>query len=274
METNFVLITAENQGSFRNVLPIEYVGDGDRISIGCYDNNGYVLGAVSFVLLNDQIDVDWLLVDPEVRRMKVATKLMDKVIAFSSDNMEFYPMSAKYCMYEDNMPIHEFFVSYGKMDVSYSHERFLVKAKDIALSPVLHKRLKNKLTPRLFFNEPPALQRKILALMEKNGKFQVEDYEAWKKLCVKQLCRCDYIGNVLMDLIFIQKRPDGNFELSFLYSRYPEGLMCMICNVARDVELQFNGVDLSFDAVSTESENLARKIFPGAESRQVFEALW
>lgn len=274
MKTNFVLITAENQSSFNNVLPMEYVGDGDRISIGCYDSQGYVLGAVSFVLLNDQIDVDWLFVDPQVRRQGVATKLMDRVIAFSSDTMEFYPMSAKYCMYEDNMPIHEFFVTYSKMDVTYSHERFLVKARDIALSPALHKRIKNKLTPKLFFNEPPAMQKKILALMEKNGKFQVEDFESWKKLCVKQLCRCDYIGNMLMDLIFIQRKPDGNFELSFLYSRYPEGLMSMISNVARDIELQYGGVDLSFDAVSIESENLARKIFPNAETKQVFEAIW
>jgi hypothetical protein len=77
-----------------------------------------------------------------------------------------------------------------------------------------------------------------------------------------------------MDLIFVQRNMDGTLELSFLYSKYPEGLLCMMSNVARDIELRYSGASLSFDAVSEEAENLAKKIFPRAETRQVFEALW
>ena len=274
METYDILITSENIESFSSVLPVDYMGEGDRIAIGCYAKDGSVLGAVSFIFVNYQIDLDWLYVDPKVRRQGIATKLMDRVIAFASETMEFYPISAQYCLYDKVNPIHEFFVTYDKMDVTYSHERYFVKDSDIAMSPLLHKKLKNRLTQKPFFSEPEATQKRVLSMIGRNGRFTVENFDDWKKLCVKELCRCDYIGNTLMDLVFVQKNPDGNLKLALLYSKYPEGLLCMMSSVARAIELRYAGATLSFDALSNEAMDLAEKIFPNAETRRVFEATW
>ncbi len=274
MAENFTLITNENIEGFSGVLPKDMASTDVRFSVGAYDDEKNVLGAVSYTMIDYQYEVDWLYVEPQARRRKIATHLMDKVISFASETLEIFPITVHYSSSGEGDPIHEFFMFYGKMDVSYSHERYLIRAKDIPLSPFLHKNLKMRHDRKKFFDEPLDVQRKILKLLERSSNYVVEDIKCWEATCEKDLCQCIYVNNNLMDAIFIQKNADGSLELSFLYSKYPEGLLSLITSVAEEIELNYPGHDLMFDAINTESQRLAEKLFPGASSRPVYEADW
>ena len=274
MQLNFILITKENAEGFKGVLPDDMISTNVRFSLGAYDDSGNVLGAVSYTVIEYQYEVDWLYVEPKVRRQKIGTELMDRVIAAASETMEIFPISVHYTCTGEDDPLHCFFMFYGKMDVNYSHERYLIRSGDIPLAPILHKKLKMRHDRKLFFEEPENTRKRILEMLRKDENYVIEDYELWEKTCEKELCQCIYVGNSLMDAIFIQKNPDGSLELSFLYSRYPEGLLSLITSVAEEIEVKYPGHDLTFDAINTQSESIAKKLFPKAESQPVFEAEW
>ncbi len=274
MVTEFVLVKDEQSKFFSSVLPPDYAAGGDRISIGCYGGDGAVLGAVSFVFIHYQIELDWLFVEPAVRRNGIAKELMDHVIAFASETMEFYPISATYCLGEGVDPVHEFFVSYNKMDVVYSHDRFFLSPCDIAITPYLYKKLMKRLEHKNFFDHPPAVQKYILSSIAKQENYYVGDFETWKKQCVKDLCLCNLAGNTVMDIVLVQRKHDGDFDLSFIYSKYSEGLLCTLISLIRTTELRYPGAKITFDAEKEEEYKLAKKLFPDSQTRQVFEASW
>lgn len=77
-----------------------------------------------------------------------------------------------------------------------------------------------------------------------------------------------------MDLLLVQKRPDGNLELSYLYSKYPKGLVELLTEAAWDTESYYPNAKLVFDAVNEESASMAKKLFPQAERVPIYEAEW
>jgi len=273
MEENYVLITQDNYAGFEGVLPKELLSTSTRFSIGAFDEEGNVLGAVSFTIFEYQYEVDWLYVEPEMRRKKIGTHLMDRVIAVATDTMEAYPISAHFTDENENA-LYAFFVSYDKMDINYSHERFVVAPEEIVNSPLLHSRLKENYDKRKFFAEDNKSQRNVLNYLANNSSYIIEDYDKWERACVKDLCQCIFINNKLEAAIFFQKNTDSSLELSFLFSNNPKALLHLLVSAVEEIEKNYPDYDLRFDAINEDSEKIAKKLFDSAKSVSVYEAEW
>lgn len=57
---NHILITDKNKQEFRSVLPAGLGVSYKRLILGCYDDGGEVLGAMSLVLSSYVYEMDWL----------------------------------------------------------------------------------------------------------------------------------------------------------------------------------------------------------------------
>ena len=274
MVENYVLITKENYAGFEGVLTSNLISGKQRVSLGSFDEDGNVLGAVSFTLLDYQYEVDWLYVEPKVRRSKIGTHLMDKVIATATETMETYPISVRYSCESIDEPLYEFFMFYDKMDVNYSHDRYIVTPKDIAESSYLHSKYGKKFDVRCFFDEKEGIRKNLLETLRISGGYVIEDYELWEEKCVKELCQCIYVDDKPCDLLFIQKNEENSLELSYMVSTNPTGLAYLMMSVAKIIGEKYPDCDLKFDAINAESDRLARKLFPKAKKVSVYEAEW
>lgn len=227
---------------------------------------------VSYILANYEYSLDWLYVEPQVRRQGVGTMLLEEVFRAIVRTEDLFPLSAKFEFSDEDNELHTFFLSMKHMYTTYSHERYYVTKNDIRTSRGLRRQTGTDTVTELFFDKTEAEQKRILARLMREGTYEVTDYENWKKLCVPQLCRCVYVKNNLVDLIFMQKNPDGNIELSYLYGKYPKGLFELLAETVKDLERYFPGTNVTFEAVSEESERLAEHLFPRAKKAHVYEA--
>ncbi len=272
MDIYYTLIEDSNRQYFRGVLPDTFEPAPNRISIGAHDREGYVLGAASYTLTGLQYNIDWLYVHPKVRRQGIGMGLVSKVIRTVMFSEEIFPITAKFEFSEDNDQMHTFFLSCRHMITSYSHERYYVTSGDIRRSQALHKPSGNELEVQLFFDRPLEEQKKILRMLSTDETYDVEDYDRWKESCVPELCRCVFVKNNLVDLIFMQKNPDGNLELSYLYGKYPRGLFDLLSSTVSEMERIFPKASLTFDAMNKKSELMASNLFPRAKTVHIYEA--
>ncbi len=273
MRYSYVLLDETNRKDFSSVFPAVIPEEGNRISLGAYREDGAVLGAVSYALNNYQFDIDWLYVDPEVRRQGVGTGLLHEIEEIMSGTGERYPLSARFTVSEDNTDLHRFFLFWQGAEVSYSHERYFVTAQDLKAAKPLHRKAKEQFQTGYFFDEPRDWQQRTLALLARSQGFSVADYETWKKECAPELCRCLKIRNNLVGLIFVQKdRKD--LELSWLYSNYPPGLHSLLTDTVADANRFHPKAALTFDAINEKSDQLARHLFPDARHTHIYEAWW
>ena len=272
MNINYVQITKENMAGFSSVLPSNFDTAISRISIGAYDDAGYVLGAVSLELVMVEYVIDWIYVHPNVRRQGIGVCLIQEILKAVIGIGEIFPVVARYEVTEDDTRMHSFFLSCKDLITTYSHERYYVTAKDVRGSDTLHRPVSSDLTTRHFFHLPEEQQKQIIAMLFTEQNYDVGDYDRWKKLCIPELCRCVFVKNSLVDLIFIQRLTDDNLELSFLYGKYPRGLFELLSLTVKDMEMFLSDCDLSFDAMSKESDNLAKHLFPRAKSVHIYEA--
>ena len=91
---NYVSIDQENIADFESVLYPGFAPGDRRITIGAYDEDGTVQGAVSVMLMPDQYTCDWLYVHPACRGEGVGTGLYDQVLEFIYSPGMVYPLSA------------------------------------------------------------------------------------------------------------------------------------------------------------------------------------
>lgn len=112
----------------------------------------------------------------------------------------------------------------------------------------------------------------ILSMLEREHTYEVADYQQWKRHCVPELCKCIYVKNNLVDLIFIQELPDHNLELAYLYGKYPQGLFELLYEIVTEIEALFPEADLTFEAMNDESVKLAEHLFPRARKAHIYEA--
>lgn len=271
---NFIVLNHDNFEFFENVILDSFLTGGNRIALGAYEEDGTVLGAVSYALTGYEYYIDWLYVDPDYRRQKVATALLDEIFKSIESTMEIYPVSARFEKDDEYSGLYEFFESYPGFDVEYSHPKYHISAKDINSSTTLKLKVNKKLQTVNFFDEPVSKQKYIMSLVEKSGVYQVEDFDAWSSSCEKSLCRATLSGNNLLDIIIIQHKKDGNLHLAFLYSKYPEGLLELLTGVAKDIATDYTDAELDFEAVTDESVLLAKRLFPEAVETPVYEATW
>ena len=271
---NFVVLDHNNYEDFSSVIKESFLSNKDRIALGAYEDDGTVLGAVSYVLAGYEYVLDWLFVDPDCRREKVATEILDKIFESMEMTLEIYPLSARFDKSEENTGLYEFFKSYPGFDIEYSHSKYFIKAEDIMDAAPLYNNASGKVKAVNFFDEPVSRQKYIMETVENSGLYQIEDFEAWSNTCEKNLCRVTIDGNNILDFIIIQKKTDGNLRLAYLFSKYPEGLADLLAEVAKDIVVDYPDTELEFEAVSEKSVLLAKKLFPEATEISVYEAIW
>ena len=270
---NYLWIDEKNRNSFRSVLPKSFTEGKDKVCFGAYDDDGFVCGALCYRYANYQYDILWIYVVEEKRRQGTGTGLLDLLFRIVGMSGEIYPINA---MFEPAMEesLYGFFLSYSKMETAYSHDRFYVQPGQIRGIKLPGTGSKEPLPQEGFFTLPETTQKKILLQLERECNYVVPDYEEWKKSAVPELCRVIVQNGSLMDLLLVQKRPDGNLELSYLYSKYPKGLVELLTEAAWDTESYYPKAKLVFDAVNEESASMAKKLFPQAEIVAIYEAEW
>lgn len=274
MRTEHVQLTKENREDFESVFPSAFRESANRISIGAYREDGAVLGAISFVLVNDQIEIDWLYVIPEMRRHGVATGLIrefQKLVIFTGER---YPVSARFPVTEEDVSLHRFFLSLSGVEVSYSHDRFYVTAEDIREAVPLHRSAKRAVEVENFFDAKEDWQKKVLHSLERTYGFSTADYEEFQEDCVKELCLYLAVQGNLLSGIFVQRSGDRSLELTWLYGSYPPGLFLLLGKTAQEAERLFPEDSLTFEAINEKSEKLAKHLFPEARSVSIYEAQW
>lgn len=270
---NYLWIDGKNSKNFQSVLPPELTEGKENICIGVCDDEDYICGAMCYRFADYQYDVLWLYVAEQRRRQGIATSLMNLLFRISASSGEIYPISARFEAAESGT-LYPFFLSYRKMDLSYSHDRYVVEPRDIRGARVPRPSRKESLKQEEFLKLPELSQKKILHLLRKEENYVPEDYPEWKEQLVPELSRCILKNGTLIDLIFVHRRSDGNLELSFLYSKYPPGLAELLSTAAWDTEALFPNAKLSFDAINEDSARLADRIFPNAKKIPVYEAEW
>ena len=272
MELSYVLLNEENRGDFDTVFPEGIALVPFRVAFAAVDEEGRILGAVSYILLNYEYLLDWVYVEPEVRRQGVGTQLVEEVFRIIVKTENLFPLTARFEYSNDDTELHTFFLSIKYMYTSYSHERYYVTKEDLRSSEGLKRSVNSEVTTEKFFDLSVAEQKKILTLLMMQETYVVGDYEQWKKTCVPELCRCVYAKNTLVDLIIMQRNPDGNMELSYLYGKYPKGLFQLLSETVKDLEALFPESNITFDAMNDESVKLAEHLFPKARKAHVYEA--
>ena len=146
-------------------------------------------------------------------------------------------------------------MAYSKMETTYSHDRFYVLPREIRGIKIPGTGTKDTLPQEGFFKLPEAAQKKILYQLEVECNYVVPGFEEWKKNAAPELCR------VIL-------------QLSYLYSKYPKGLVELLTEAAWDTESYYPKAKLVFDAVNEESASMAKKLFPQAERVPSYEAEW
>lgn len=274
METKHILLTKELRKEFSSVCPLVFKDQDTRISIGAYQPDGGILGAMSFVLVDNQYDVEWLYVIPEARRKRVASGLIMELQKFMSYTGERYPVNARFPVTEEDVSLHRFFLSLPGVEVSYSHERFFVTSEDVKRSKPIHRGTPGNAKLEKFFDAREDYQKRMLNSLMRTYGYAIVDYEDFKEDCVPELCLYLNLQNNPVCGIFVQRSAEHEMELSWLYGKYPPGLFQILEKAAQEAERLFPKDGLTFEAINEKSEQLAERLFPGARSIQIYEAEW
>ena len=273
MKLNCVLIEEDNRSDFDNVFPDAIELTDARVAVAAVDDEEEViLGAVSYKVVGYEYVIDWLFVEPQVRRQGVGTYLINEVLRAVAQSGELLPVTASFEIGEEDDGLRAFFVSCELLTTSYSHERYYVSPEEMKGSDALHKSAKTEHKIVNFFDQSEREQKIILSLLSKQQLYTVHNYEEWRKECAPELCQCSYVNDNPAELIFMKKLSNGNLELAYLYGKEPKGLIELLGSTLSKMEALFPGASLTFDAVNDESMQLAKHLFPKAKTAKVYVA--
>ena len=273
MKLSCVLIEEDNRSDFAGVFPDAIELTDSRVAVAAVDDDDEViLGAISYKVVGYEYLIDWLYVEPQMRRRGIGTYMINQVLRAVVQSGEILPVTAQFEFREDDDLLHTFFLSCQIMTTTYSHERYYVSPEEIKASDALHRSVKAEHKIVQFFDQSENEQRIILNFLSKQQTYTVLDYEKWKEECVPELCQCVFVNNNLVDLIFMRKLSNGNLELAYLYGKYPRGLIELLGSTVSKMEALFPGASLTFDAMSDESLQLAKRLFPKAKTAHIYEA--
>ena len=275
MTIDYVLINKENRDQFLCVFPAFLKANGNRVSLGAVNEDGEILGGISFTFANFRYDIDWLYVEEAARRQGVGAGLVRQVIKFANNTGEIYPIACRFDVSDTDKELHSFFISLDEMEVDYSHERYFITTKDVVASKLTKMEpKKGSVGAEAFFDKPKGFQENVLRFLEKNHDYSVFDYEEWKDECVPELCKCVISHNELVGSIFILQTGENKFDISFVYSRNPKALALLLGSVAKELEEKYPDAELSYETVSSESEVLSEHLFSHARSEHIYEAVY
>ena len=269
-----VLINKVNYDDFKIVLPLRKLPETNRYTLGAYNDEGVVAGAISFYLAKDRYEIDWLYVAPSMRRRGAATLLLNQIYLFIRDTGEIYPIHAQYEVTEKELSLYGFFLSRSEMDTSFSHYRYYVPP--YVLNAVFgHKiSLEKGIEEKQFFSLQTGMQNMFLSEISADNGYLIQDKNGWKGECVPNLCRVLCKNDKLFSAVFIMNRDDGNLELSYLYSKNPESTNAIVSRVGAELIEKYPKAKLVFDAVGERAKPLAKKLFPDAKNVCIYESVW
>lgn len=267
---NLIRITEENYKDFEYVLPLNPIDD-NRTTIGAYDDDGTVCGAVSMVQSEDLCSIDWLFVIPKMRRQGVATELVASAVELV-EHMGGFIIQSAFETEDGDDELYDFFLSDAVhnmlFDISYIYERFYISPEEIAAFRIPDKRQKQSITS--VFDMPKYKQYQVLELISEY--YELNNLRDWEADANRELCRAVYGKDGIDALIFFVERNDDNLQLAFLYGDNSKCLINLIYDTIEVVKKQYPEARIIFDAVTPESETLARKLFPNAKTSSVYEA--
>lgn len=269
-----VLINKANYEDFKIVLPLRKLPEKNRYTLGAYNDEGVVAGAISFYLAKDRYEIDWLYVAPSMRRRGAATILLNQIYLFIRDTGEIYPIHAQYEVTEKELSLYGFFLSRTEMDTSFSHDRYYVSPQKLRAVFGHKVSLENGIEDRNFFSLQSGMQNMIISEMASENGYLIQDRNSWKGECVPELCRVLCKHEKFFSAVFIMTREDGDLELSYLYSKNPESTNAIVSRVGADLITKYPKSKLVFDAVGVGSKPMAKKLFPDAIKVCIYESVW
>ena len=274
MTTHRVMISQENYQGFQGVLPPDLVSGKERVAVGCCDEEGTVLGAVSVNLIGFQYTIDWIYVEEEIRRKGVGSDLMAGVFDVIMGTGEYFPLSAFFPASSEREDLYWFFKSVYGMTVSFSHKRYHIRPEEIRESKALHLKVKERPKWQDLFELPIPVQKQVLSQLHRQGQYEVSDFDEWKEGMIQELCRCAFLGDKLAGVILVTGFSEDMLLLSYLYSTNAVVLSEGLLQTVKILEQSFPEKGLVFDTLTEESQKLAGKLFPEAECEEIYEAVW
>lgn len=265
-------IDDERRGDFAGVLPVEAVFGRQTILLGAVDENGFVQGALAVSEDPEQYTIDWLFVDPAVRRHGIGTMLIGQ-LDHMVNNVGIKHVRCTFEDHEEN-GLFSFFHSFDRPDISfevtYFCDRYTVRAKEFYASERLRKLYKTDMRSKAFFALTREEQNAFLSLAM--DRYVVSDRGEWEKTVEKELCLALYKGNEPAAFMIVEKRSESVYYLSFLYSESQEALYELLQTEAYVISDSYSGATFIFDAVFPEAEKLAARFFKDANPAHVYEA--
>jgi len=270
---DYVKIDKANIVDFSSVLPeniIDYTG----VSIGAVDD-GNVYGAASVSFNGEEYNIDWIYVEPSKRLMGIGRSLINEIRALtsqigvcpirmvinSSDGSGLYPFILS--IEDDEQPI----------DMSFSHNRYIVSVEDYVNSPDIQKILKQpddaSFYTELFWSMGNDEIESTLSLISAN--FSISSEERFKESCEKKLCIVKKRNNNIEAFSLIESLGEA-INVSFIYSSNPKALVALLKDIAVELEGYNYQMPIYFDAIAEGSELLAKKLFKGAKIEYIYEA--
>ncbi len=270
-QDHYIEINDENKGDFSTVLP-ELLMDHIGLSVGAVNSKDEVCGAISLSFDGVQYDIDWIYVTPEMRLKGVGRGLISEVKRMV-DRIGICPIYARFDPM-DNSGLYEFFLSLDSshmvVDVTYSHDRYEVSAQDFLHSE--HLKMKKDpqfMADRLWELEEDKIEG-IMGLVLEN--YSIRDPEVFMETCEKNLCFAILDDNRILGVMVVQKLPDGDLLLSYIYSREIRATASLLMAAALGLKRNYKNKKIYFDVVSREAEIMAKKFFPEARPIHIYEA--
>ncbi len=273
-QLNYLLIDDSHQKDFASVLPECLVTGGNVCAFGVYDDEGHVLGALAYRCENFHYYVEWIFVDPAVRRQGIGSSLLRRLFTIIGGTGERYPVTCQVPFSKEEPDTYYFLLAQQCADLAFSHDRYYLKGEEIRTTEELYKQFNLVLEQQLFFDLNEQEQEKILRLMEQENLFFVRHMENWSSGYIPSLCRVIFVNNNLMSLILVKELPSGVLELALLYSKYRRGLEELLLTDVEEMEKLYPDRELIFDAVTPESRRIAKHLFPNARVSHIYEGEW
>ena len=268
---NYILANKDNIIDFESVLPEIFIEDNSR-SIVAYEDDGTVCGAVSVSRADIYYDIDWIYVTPQKRLLGIGRGLIMEVKKMVNA-IGLCPIHAIFDTSDDN-GLYEFFVSISSpdmvVDVEYSHDRYVVSVGDFVEYPALKKEHQVKYTPKYFFELDETEKNRVLG--KAVGNLTITDEKSLPSSCEKKLCIAVFEYKSPVGFMMVQKDMEGDLHLTYLYANDGMALYGMLKYTEIILRKKYMDRKIYFDAVTVQSERLARNVFPNAAVHKMYEA--
>ena len=269
----FVEIDESNKELFSHVLP-EAMIDGLGISIGAVSDD-LTVGAVSLSFNGEEYSIDWLYVTPSDRLKGVGRGLINEVRSMVSD-IGICPIRMAISS-SDESGLFPFILAIDDedhpIDITYSHDRYVVSASDFsgsgALEEILSAGMVTDYVTGSFMKEDTAVRGKLLS--EASKIFAVSDEEKFFSTCEKDLCLVTKKKGEIHAFVLVQREGENILKLSYLQSKDSKALVSLFQDLSAVLTEYPDNMTIFFDTVTAESKLLADKLFSDATKEAVYD---